>query len=72
MRALRRFLFAPMEYLLIFGLLVVTVQLFFDPLPVSAAWLLSLSPALTWLGVFCLLFAGVCFATWISTSSTEM
>jgi hypothetical protein len=72
MKALKRFLFKPLEYLLLLGFMMVVVQLLFHPLSVPEAWTLSLSPALIWLGIFCLAFSVLFFATWISSSSTEM
>lgn len=72
MKALKRFLFKPLEYLLLSGFIMVMVQLLFHPLSVPEAWTLSLSPALIWLGAFGLFFFLLFFATWNSTSSTEM
>lgn len=72
MKALRTFLFKPLEYLLIAGIFLVFIQMLFHPVSVPEAWTISFSPALIWMGLFGLFFAFIFLATWISTSSTEM
>lgn len=72
MKALRKFLFKPLEYALLLGILLVFAVTLFAPVTVAEAWKISLSPAFLWLSMFGLFFGLIFFLTYISTSSTEM